>query len=57
MALTACHECGVLISTDARRCPNCGAVDKRLKTMEKFFAVAIIIAVVMLIIGMLLTAT
>jgi hypothetical protein len=51
MALIACLECGDKISSDARRCPTCGAkrpgrfpIETRLVVGGLFAAVAIIVA-------------
>jgi len=34
MALTACHECGTQVSTEAVACPSCGAATKRERKLS-----------------------
>lgn len=34
MSMKQCHECGWLVSTDAKRCPACGA---QVITVWRFF--------------------
>jgi len=34
MALNPCYECGSNISTEAKSCPQCGAVPKKTKSTK-----------------------
>jgi predicted nucleic acid-binding Zn ribbon protein len=35
MALTTCHECGAQISTDADKCPRCGAITSSARSRNR----------------------
>ena len=35
MALQKCHECGKDVSSEAKSCPNCGAIVKTLEILPK----------------------
>jgi RNA polymerase subunit RPABC4/transcription elongation factor Spt4 len=49
MAMTKCHECGQPLSTEAPRCPHCGAKAKKKThwitwTVAGFFGLSVILA-------------
>lgn len=46
MALIACRECGNEISTDARACPKCGAINRQPKSKTWLLIPLFLIAVV-----------
>ncbi len=50
MALIKCYECGAPISSDALKCPQCGAGNRRLKNLQAlilgFILAAAIVAIV-----------
>lgn len=42
MAKMSCRDCGALVSTTARRCPQCGGKQRRpVKTLSAIFVVLI----------------
>ena len=45
MALVACHECGAKISSDTRKCPQCGAPSKLERVRGDILIVATLICV------------
>lgn len=45
MALISCYECGKQISSDAVKCPQCGAANKKVKAAQWLYLVAVVIAV------------
>lgn len=50
MALIVCHECGNNVSTQAEKCPHCGAkVKKPMSMIDKIFAGFFILLVIYLV--------
>lgn len=55
MALISCYECGKSISSDAVKCPQCGATNKKVKTAQMIWLVALVVAVAVSIIASILS--
>ena len=45
MALIKCHECGKEVSTQAKKCPNCGVIPKSKTNKIRAIAAVIILVV------------
>jgi len=43
MALVKCKECGSQVSTDADRCPQCGAKPKKKSSIGKIIVLALVV--------------
>lgn len=56
MALIACHECGAQISSDAIKCPQCGATNKTVANMQTIWLVVIVVCFFVLLIASLVTS-
>lgn len=46
MALIACYECGKRISSDAAKCPHCGAASKKAKFAAWLYVLAGILTLI-----------
>lgn len=53
MALIACNECGAQISSDAVKCPKCGATNKTVTTMQGIWLVVSVVCFFVLLIASL----
>ena len=51
MSLIKCYECGAKISSDAVKCPSCGATNRKVKTMQGVFLIAIALAAIVALIA------
>jgi cell division protein FtsB len=54
MALIKCHECRHEISESAKTCPNCGAKNKRIRFIGKFFLGLVVCFLLLTILGNLI---
>ena len=51
MALIECRECGHEVSTKAKSCPNCGAIQKNERGCSYYFVIGILFLVILIIYG------